>query len=279
MMVVHFNISQADEWVGKGMISEGDAAYRAIRKFEADTLPGLDGLVFVSDFMRQEVTARIPLTKNVPYRIVPNFLADPGPANDAAKPETDLICIGTLEPRKNQWYAIEIVAAAARLGRRLTLTVVGDGPERGRLESLALELGISQQVSFAGFVRHAASLMPRHRAFVHTARMESFGIVLIEAMAHGLPVFAPAVGGVPEVFDDESEGRLIPLDEPEAAARKIIDWLDSPASMERARQAARQRFVSRFEATRVAANLADFLGHTGLDEAPPAGLVPETAAA
>jgi glycosyltransferase involved in cell wall biosynthesis len=259
VMVAHFNISQADEWVGKGMIRDGDSMYRAIRQFEAEVLPRLDGLVFVSDFMRQEVASRIPQTTDVPYRIVPNFLAGPGPSSEAAKPDTDLICIGTLEPRKNQFYALEIVAAAARLGRRLSLTVVGDGPDRSMLESMASELGIRQQVSFAGFVRNAASLLPQHRAFVHVARMESFGIVLIEAMAHGLPVFAAAVGGIPEVFTDGSEGRLIPLDAPEAAARMIIEWLDSPESMATAQQAARERFVRHFAANKVAADLADFL--------------------
>ena len=261
VMVAHFNISQADEWVGKGMIRDGDSTYRSIRQFEAEVLPRLDGLVFVSEFMRKEVASRIPTTTNVPYRIVPNFLADPGAHSEAEKPDADLICIGTLEPRKNQRYALEVVAAAARQGKRLSLTVVGDGPDRSMLESMASELGIRQQVTFAGFVRNAASLMHQHRAFVHVARMESFGIVLIEAMAHGLPVFAPAVGGIPEVFTDGREGRLIPLDAPETAARMIIEWLDSPESMATARQAARELFGARFAADKVAADLADFLGH------------------
>jgi glycosyltransferase involved in cell wall biosynthesis len=113
-------------------------------------------------------------------------------------------------------------------------------------------------------MRNAASLMPQHRAFVHVARMESFGIVLIEAMAHGLPVFAPAVGGIPEVFTDGSEGRLIPLDAPETAARLIIEWLDAPESLATGQQAARERFVGRFAADKVAADLADFLGHLDL---------------
>lgn len=263
VMVVHFNISQADEWVGKGMIREGGALYCAIRKLEANVLSRLDGLVFVSDFMRREVAARIPATTATPYRIVPNFLPAPGLGVEPVQPKTDLICIGTLEPRKNQRYALEIVAAAARLGRPLSLTVVGDGQDYTKLESLASELGIRQQVFFAGFVSNAASLMPLHRAFLHVARMESFGIVLIEAMAYGLPVFAPAVGGVPEVFDDGREGRFIPLDEAEAAARIIIDWLDSPQAMAMARQAARERFLARFEAMKVATNLADFLVYSG----------------
>jgi hypothetical protein len=59
-MVVHFNVSQADEWLGKGMLREGDSVWRGIRKLEAQVLPKLDGLVFVSRFMRDVLMARIP---------------------------------------------------------------------------------------------------------------------------------------------------------------------------------------------------------------------------
>jgi len=266
VMVTHFNISQADEWVGKGLISKGGQFYRAIQTFEAEILPQLDGLVFVSDFMRRELAGRIPATIKVPYRIVPNFLPDPGMKAQPTEPETDLICIGTLEPRKNQRFALEIVAASLRLGRPLSLTVVGDGPDRIMLEDLSQTLGIRQQVFFAGLINNAASFMPQHRACLHTALMESFGIVLIEALARGLPVFAPAVGGIPEVFENNVEGRLIHLDEPENSARMIIEWLDSPQIMNKARQAARTRFLACFEAEQVAASLTEFLTQDSFQE-------------
>jgi glycosyltransferase involved in cell wall biosynthesis len=267
VMVVHFNISQADEWADKGMIRKGGALYAAIRGFEADLLPRLDGVVYVSDFMRREVAQRIPAAGKLPTLIAPNFLSDPGPPAEFPAHKADLICIGTLEPRKNQRHALQIVAAAARLGRALHLTVVGDGPDRRRLEALASQLGIRQQVVFTGSVLHAAELIPGHSALLHVARMENFGIVLVEAMAHGLPVFAPAVGGVPEVFSDGCEGRHIPIDDAQAAARIIIDWLDSPQTMALAKRAARARFVERFEAAKVAADLADFL-HRALAREP-----------
>jgi len=259
IMVVHFNVSQADEWVEKGMIKTEDVMYRAIRNLEATVFQQVDGLVFVSEFIQQELAARIPASAAIPYRIVPNFLRDPGLVSERKNFEADLICIGTLESRKNQRYALEIIAAAKKLGRTLNLTIVGDGPDRQMLRSLAIDYGIEQQVTFAGFVKNAASLMPLHRAFLHTARMESFGIVLIEAMAHGLPVFAPAVGGIPEVFTHEREGRFIPLDDAGQAAEMIIQWLDSEQTMQVASMAARDRFLACFEAAAVAARLAFFL--------------------
>jgi glycosyltransferase involved in cell wall biosynthesis len=127
---------------------------------------------------------------------------------DTVEVNTDLICIGTLEPRKNQRYALDIVAASVRIGRPLSLTLVGDGPDRMMLESLAQELGIRQQVSFAGFMRNAADLIQTHAGCLHVARLENLPLALIEALSRSVPVFAPAVGGVPEVFADGNEGRF-----------------------------------------------------------------------
>jgi glycosyltransferase involved in cell wall biosynthesis len=257
-MVAHFNLSQANEWADKGAIPRDGTRFRAIQAFEVATLPQLDALIYVSHFMRRELERRIPAVMHVPAQVIPNFLDDPGEP-EAPAPEADLITVGTLEYRKNQRYALEIVHAAKQQGRRLTLTVVGDGPDRAMLETRAVELGIAEQVRFAGFVAHAAALMPAHRACLHVAHMESFGIVLIEALSRGLPVFAPSAGGMPEVFEDGIQGSLIPLDDAAKTARLIQQWLDDVTRMAEVRGLARRRFLERFEAERVAARLAGFL--------------------
>ncbi|MDP3584436.1 MAG: glycosyltransferase family 4 protein [Thiobacillus sp.] len=258
VMVVHFNLSQADEWADKGAIPRDGGLFRAIRQQEAVILPQIDALVYVSDFMRRELQSRIAGLVAVPSRVIPNFLGDPG-AVQTIEAETDLITVGTLEARKNQRYALEIVQAAAQLGRPLSLTVAGDGPDRAMLEHYVKDKGLGAQVRFLGFVPHAAALMPGHRACLHVARMENLPLTLIEALSRGLPVFAPQAGGMPEVFNDAVEGRLIPLDDAPAAARLIIEWLDDERRMRLASDAARQRFLERFEADRVAAELAVFL--------------------
>jgi len=257
-MVVHFNLSQADEWVDKGAIPRDGAHFCAIQTFEAVTLPQLDALIYVSDFMRRELERRIPALAHVPAQVIPNFLDDPGEP-EASVPEADLITVGTLEYRKNQRYALEIVRAAKRQGRRLTLTVVGDGPDRAMLETYADELDIAGRVRFTGFVAHAAGLMSAHRACLHVAHMENLPLTLIEALSRGLPVFAPPAGGMPEVFEDGVQGSLIPLDDAAEAARRILHWLDDPIRMAEACSLSRRRFLERFEAERVAARLADFM--------------------
>lgn len=257
-MVVHFNLSQADEWAAKGAIPRDGAFFQSIQAFEAGTLPKVDALIYVSDFMRRELERRIPALARVSSRVIPNFLNDPGELT-GCNHQTDLITVGTLEYRKNQLYALEIVSAARKQGRMLTLTVVGDGPDREMLERLAAERNICSQVYFMGFVSNAAMLMPEHRACLHVAHMENLPLTLIEALSRGLPVFAPATGGIPEIFEDGIQGRLIPLNNMEEAAKLILEWLDDEEKMASVRPLARQRFLDRFEADRVGTHLVNFL--------------------
>lgn len=259
VMVVHFNVSQADEWAGKGLISAKGRLYQAIATLEASLLPQLDGIVYVSEFMRRELIQRIPAVAKVPSEIIPNFLADPGELASQEPHLDHLICIGTLEPRKNQRYALHIIAATRALGTPLRLTLVGDGPDRAALKALASELGIEDLVRFAGYVPQAASLMVQHRAYLHVAQIENCPFVLIEAMSRGLPVFAPATGGVPETFNDGVEGRFIPLGDANQAAQRLLDWFAGAQHLPLAAKAARVRFLDRFEADKTAGRLADFL--------------------
>ena len=259
VLVTHFNVSQADEWAGKGMLPPDHRLFNSIRRLEEQALPRVDGLVFVSQFARRELLQRIPAVSGVPSCVLPNFVADPEPPAMDATPLGDLICVGTLEPRKNQRYALEIIAALAKSGTPRRLTLVGDGPDRAMLEDLAAALGVAHLVTFTGRIPGASALMARHRAYLHTALIESQGIVLIEAMSRGLPVFAPAVGGIPEVFDDGVQGRRIPLGDAAAAAAIIAAWLADPQAMSDAASCGRARFLEAFSTDAVAGRLASFL--------------------
>ncbi len=258
VMAVHFNISQADEWLGKGLIGAGSKQYNRIRKQEENVMPRLDGLVFVSEFMRNEVLERIPEAEQIPSVVLPNFVPDPGPCPQAT-PEADLISIGSLEPRKNHLYLLDIVAAARDMGTPLKLTLAGDGPQRAALQARVRMLGLDSQVRFAGYVEDAARLLRRHRAYIHTADMENMPLTLIEALAYSRPVFAPPVGGIPEIFRDGQEGRFLPKSNPVEAATLVLDWLRQPARLAVANLAARERFLENFESSVVATRLAGFL--------------------
>lgn len=245
--VLHFNISEAFEHQLNGLTREGGTLWRKLMRIEQQVLPQLDKVIFVSDYMRRIVLARNPALTGVEQAVIPNFpehAVDQVPEAPALR--ADIISIGTLEPRKNQGYLLHVLAEARRLGYRYRLTLVGDGPSRVEWEALAVQLGIGDQVEFLGYVAGASSLLPAHRVYAHAAQMESFGIVLLEAMACGLPVFAFPAGGIPEVFTNGVEGVAWPLNDAALCAKKLIATLENQDTLERMSRAARLRYETHF---------------------------------
>lgn len=260
VMAAHFNISQADEWAGKGEIREHGRLFREIRAFEDRVLSGLDGIVYVSEFSRGVLQERIPALAHVPGVVVPNPVDILPPA--AGPPVADLITVGSLEHRKNHSYLLQVVHEAAVRGHRYTLSVVGDGPQRAALESLSRRLGLQDHVRFYGYQAEVRPLLARHRVYCHTAHMESFGIVLLEAMAEGVPVLAGGVGGIPEVVRPGRDGEFWPLDDPRAAADVLVALMEDPARRAALAKTAREHAAERFAVDLVGERLLDFLTTT-----------------
>jgi glycosyltransferase involved in cell wall biosynthesis len=259
IMAVHFNVSQADEWADKGRIRTGGRLHRSITAFEERVLPRLDGIVYVSKFMRDVLEARVPAVRRVRSAVIPNFVDVP---TSTARPQMkgDLVSVGTLEPRKNQAYLLEILSAARRLGHTYTLTLVGDGPDRHALERRAHQLEIGDQVRFLGFRPDAARLIGEYRAYCHAARIENFGLALLEAMASGRPVFTTPSGGTSEVLRDGIEGVFLPFEAPQEAAGTLVSCMEDLPRLECMGAAGRARATEHFSADAVVPQLLDFLG-------------------
>ena len=118
-----------------------------------------------------------------------------------------------------------------------TLAFVGDGPERGALEALAESLGVASRVRWLGLVDDAGRLYRAFDAVVLSSRTEGTPMVLLEAMAAGVPVVASAVGGIPDVVSP-AEALLVPSEDPASLAvalRAVLD--DRPAAARRAEAA------------------------------------------
>ena len=118
------------------------------------------------------------------------------------------ITVGRLVP----WKRVDGLIEALREIPELGLVIVGDGPERPRLERIVQELGISDRVYFAGqrSKTETSSLMAACDFFVLNSTYEGHPHAVLEAMALGLPVVATAVGGTPEVVRDGETGVLVP---------------------------------------------------------------------
>jgi glycosyltransferase involved in cell wall biosynthesis len=131
------------------------------------------------------------------------------------------------------------------------------------LTKTAHELEISEQVSFLGYRSNAAACIPGHALYVHSALHENFPLVVVEAMACGLPVVAGAVGGIREAFARGIEGEFWDLQQPQEAARTLISLMENKAKRSAMGKAARQRFLSQFSSQVTAPRLCRFLGLTG----------------
>jgi glycosyltransferase involved in cell wall biosynthesis len=137
-----------------------------------------------------------------------------------------LLFVGRLVERKGAHVAVEALEVLKRKGREAHLTVVGDGPERDRLEALADEKGVSTQVDFRGSVpaESVADAFAEADVFLMPAvtdwkgEQEGFGLVLVEAMMSGVPVVATQSGGILDVVTNNETGLLVPERDPEALA-------------------------------------------------------------
>lgn len=130
------------------------------------------------------------------------------PAERAVSGEPVIGTVGVLRPEKR----IErLIQAFARMRERARLVIVGDGPEKPRLQALAAELGLdSGRCVFEPVTNDPASWLRRFDIFCLTSSIESFPNALLEAMACGCAVTAAAVGGVPELVGDGDNGLLFP---------------------------------------------------------------------
>lgn len=102
-------------------------------------------------------------------------------------------------------------------GQPVDLVIGGDGLERGNLEKLAIQLDVHNQVEFLGSIdrEKVAENMQNCDVFVLASRFETFGVVLIEALACGKPIIATACGG-PEIIVNERNGLLVPVEDTDA---------------------------------------------------------------
>ena len=253
---IHFNLSTAEEWVGKGYLARERKLYQKMLERDAEVFPHVDRLVFVSNFMKEQLGARIPAVAKVPSYVVPNFV--PAEAPSVKQPMMgELISIGTLEPRKNHAFIFQVLHEAHKRGYPYRLTLVGGGASRSTLERLAKTLGLESHITFLGAVSSASSLLHRHLVYVHAARMENLPIVSLEALAAGIPICAAPVGGVPEVFSDGVEGAYWNLSDPSSAAERLIQILETSDLYERMAKAAAVRHAVYFSTDAVREKLID----------------------
>lgn len=197
---------------------------------------------------------------------------DPGAARVALglDPALPIVgAVGRLEARKGH---DDLLRAVARLGGRPgarppALMLVGDGPERDALRSLAGALGIADAVRFVGTVPDVRPWLAAMDAFVLPSREEGSSNAALEAMACGRAVIATDVGGTAELLEDGRTGLIVPPRDPEALATALATVLDAPAYAAGLGAAARAVVEERYGVVRMVREIEalwdDCLGHRG----------------
>jgi teichuronic acid biosynthesis glycosyltransferase TuaC len=180
------------------------------------------------------------------------------PGENASEIDPEILVVGNLIPSKGQELVLRAVSRLANSHPKLRCRMIGEGPERMRLEGLAGRLGISPRMEFAGRKsrREVARAMQRCTIFALPSRSEGLGCVYLEAMACAKPAIACRGQGIEDVIEHEKNGWLIPVDGLEELVGGLSMLLSSSELSARIAKAARAAIVERFTLEAQARHLA-----------------------
>ena len=188
--------------------------------------------------------------------VVPNGVPVPPPATaegrararavlGVAEPDVVVGCVARLAPEKDHRTLLGALHAALPTAPRLRLILVGDGPERAALTSLASELGLADRVTFLGARSDVADLLPGLDLFTLASRREGLPLSLLEALAAGVPAVTTAVGEMPRVLEGGG-GRTAPAGDAAQLAEMLAFAAVSPEWRQSAGRAGRELVGARY---------------------------------
>jgi len=164
--------------------------------------------------------------------------------------------VARLVPIKN--HAVFLRAAKLVCGSlpAARFLIVGDGPERARLEALTEQLGLKGRVIFLGFRDDLPRIYADCDATALSSDNEGMPVALIESLAAATPAVATDVGETREVIRDGESGFVVPPSDPEALAGALLELLRSPERAKQMGLAGRRHVYPRFSIERLAADTA-----------------------
>jgi glycosyltransferase involved in cell wall biosynthesis len=194
---------------------------------------------------------------------------DAGAIENVAPPEPPAsngtlraLSVGRLVPDKGQMILLEALAELHRRDVDASMTIVGDGPDRSRLETASRRLGISDQVTFTGPLGSdlVAELYREADVFCLTSFAEGVPVSLMEAMSNRLPVVTTRIAGIPELVEDGVSGSVVPPGQAPPIADALQRLAHEPQLRQRWGEAGRQRVLGTYDIRRSARRLAELFG-------------------
>ena len=244
-------------WVGRRM-----PALRPLLRWSIETA---DAVTAISSSTASEVHALVPReVRVIPFAAAVSGAVDERPVSGVERTPTTLLFVGRLVERKG----VEVLIRALPFMTEhadLRLVVIGEGPERARLEAQAARSGVTERVEFRGRVPHEELLQAYRDAdvFILPAVVdgkgdtEGLGVVLLEALRMGVPVVASDAGGIPDIVRDGETGWLVPPGETAPLARAVQDVLARPDEARRRVAAGRRLLDRRFSLDGIVAALGE----------------------
>ena len=218
------------------------------RRAKQVTARAIDRHVGVGESTSREIEKLMGLARGSVYTIH-NGVPDEDTAVALERRRPPLVgTIGRLEPQKG----VDVLIRAFAEVEDASLLVVGDGSERGKLEELARDVGVSDRVEWKGWSDEPRSYLPSLDVFVLPSRNEGFPLAMLEALLAGIAVIASDVGSVAEAIRDGETGLLVPPEDHEALAAALQRLLADEALGRGLGEKGRRLVLDHFTADRMA---------------------------
>jgi glycosyltransferase involved in cell wall biosynthesis len=197
------------------------------------------------------------MSEFVPARkiaVVPNGLDVDQFSSRSARPSLRrVVVVANLRPEKGHDVLMDAAVEVVHRFPDARFELAGGGPELGVLQARAAASPVSHVFTFLGHRPDVAACLQANDIFVLPSRSEAFPNAVLEAMAAGLPIVASAVGGIPELVDDERTGLLVAPDDPRALADRICRLMTDTALAGRLGAGARADAEARYSFDRMVA--------------------------
>lgn len=232
-----------------GFIGGGGLKSRFFRYLQMRSWRRFDAVVAVSHPLAEELRSsgvpksRVHVVPNAWEPDVPPCSGEEARAVLGVEPsEFHLGWVGRLGREKGPDLFLDALKIVANEGRSFVASIVGEGPLEGELKERSASLQLDDRVRWHGSIPEASRLLKAFDAVVISSRTEGTPMVLLEAMAQGVPVVASAVGGIPHTLESR-EGYLVPPEDPRALARALLEVAVDPDEADARAARARRRIL------------------------------------
>ncbi|MCP1675800.1 glycosyltransferase involved in cell wall biosynthesis [Natronocella acetinitrilica] len=222
-----------------------------------------DAVNFVSHRQREHWLQQIPLEQertSVIHNGVDTMRFAPSEGDALGRKRPTVVCIAALRPEKGHRILLRAWQGVIAARPDAQLLLVGDGPERGRIEGLIHQYGLAGSVVVLGIIQDVRPILSgAHLTVLPSTAVETLSLAALESLAMGVPVIATAIGGMPEAVLHEQTGLILEPGRPEELATAILELLSDEPRRQVMAANARADMLARFRKERMGEETAALL--------------------